>query len=83
MSLETTLRNVVAEWKERKLPNVIEREKDPLNLVDWKIFKAIPIIGFRRTGKTFLLFNVAKNLGKENTLYVDFEDERIPKKLKL
>lgn len=43
------------EWKERTLSGVIEREKDPVKLIDWRIFKAVPIFGFRRTEKTFLL----------------------------
>ena len=42
--------------------------------------KAIPIVGFRRTGKTFLLLNVAKKVGKENSVYIDFEDERVPRR---
>jgi len=80
MTLEMTLRDIIREWEGRKLPTAVEREKDPTNLIDWRIFKAIPIVGFRRTGKTFLLFNTVKKLGKENTLYIDFEDERIPRK---
>lgn len=78
--MKTILNEILAEWKERKLPDMIEREKDPTKLIDWKVFKAIPIVGFRRTGKTFLLLNVARKLGKENTIYIDFEDERIPQK---
>jgi predicted AAA+ superfamily ATPase len=74
------LKTLVKEWEEKKLPNIIPREKDPTKLISWNIFKAIPIVGFRRTGKTFLLLNVAKELGKENTIYIDFEDERIPQK---
>ena len=78
--MKTILSELIAEWKERELPKIIEREKDPTKYIDWKIFKAIPIIGFRRTGKTFLLLSIAKKLGKENTIYIDFEDERIPQK---
>ncbi|MEM2088957.1 MAG: ATP-binding protein [Thermoproteota archaeon] len=74
------LREMLKDWKERDFPSIIEREDDPLKLVDWKVVKAIPIVGFRRTGKTFLLLNVAKKVGKENSVYIDFEDERIPRK---
>jgi len=42
------------EWKERTLSGVIEREKDPVKLIDWRIFKAVPIFSFRRTGKTLV-----------------------------
>jgi len=78
--MKDILKDILKEWEERKLPEIIERDKDPTKLISWKIFKAIPIVGFRRTGKTFLLLNVAKKLGKEETVYINFEDERIPKK---
>ncbi len=44
------------------------------------MLKIIPVVGFRRTGKTFLLLNTAKRVGKEVSVYIDFEDERIPKR---
>jgi predicted AAA+ superfamily ATPase len=81
--VKQTLKKLVKEWEERKLPEIIPREKDPIKLISWKVFKAIPIVGFRRTGKTFLLLSVAKKLGKENTIYIDFEDERIPQKTEI
>ncbi|MEM2100176.1 MAG: ATP-binding protein [Thermoproteota archaeon] len=74
------LREILRDWKERDFPPIIERDDDPLKLADWNVVKAIPIVGFRRTGKTFLLLNVAKKVGKENSVYIDFEDERIPRK---
>ncbi len=52
---------MLKDWKERDFPLIIEREDDPLKLADWNVVKAIPIVGFRRTGKTFLLLNVAKS----------------------
>ncbi|MEM5832520.1 MAG: ATP-binding protein [Candidatus Aenigmatarchaeota archaeon] len=78
--MKTILKELLKEWEEKELPKIIERDRDPSKLIDWKIFKAIPIVGFRRVGKTFLLLNVAKKMGKENTIYIDFEDERLPKK---
>jgi len=78
--MKPILKELITEWREKNLPNIIEREKDLTKLIDWKILKAIPIVGFRRTGKTFLLLDAAKKIGKENTLYIDFEDERLPQK---
>ncbi|MEM3712486.1 MAG: AAA family ATPase, partial [Thermoproteota archaeon] len=78
--MRQVLREVLKDWKERDFPLIIEREDDPLRLIDWNVIKAIPIVGFRRTGKTFLLLNVAKKVGKENSVYIDFEDERIPRR---
>jgi len=78
--MKTIARTLLEEWRGRKLPLILEREKDPTEFLNMKVLKAIPIVGFRRTGKTFLLLNVAKKLGKEKTVYIDFEDERIPQK---
>ncbi len=71
---------LIKEWFERELPEIKEREINLEKYINWKVKKIIPIIGFRRVGKTFLLFSLAKKVGKENTIYINFEDERIPRK---
>ncbi|MBU5678372.1 MAG: ATP-binding protein [Candidatus Aenigmarchaeota archaeon] len=80
--MKQTLKSLVKEWRERELPPIIERCVDPTAFIDWNVIKTIPIIGFRRTGKTFLLFWIAKKMKKEETLYINFEDERIPQDIK-
>ncbi|MGB9760401.1 MAG: ATP-binding protein, partial [Thermoproteota archaeon] len=68
---------VLAEWKARKLPELVERElKIP---VEPSIIVAI--IGPRQAGKTFRMFQLIKELSstisRENILYVNFEHERL------
>lgn len=77
-------RTILNEWKEKILPEVISREADLLNYADFKPNKVIVITGFRRTGKTYLLFHLIQRLlkekNKEQIVYINFEDERIPLK---
>ena len=40
------------------------------------------VVGFRRTGKTFSLFNLAQKIGQQNCLYINFEDERLSRQTK-
>ena len=37
------------------------------------------MVGFRRSRKTYLFLSLVKKFGKENCLYINFEDERIPR----
>jgi len=71
------MRELIEEWKYFELPEIIDRKINPLLFLSWKVKKIIPFIGFRRVGKTYLLFQVAKKIGKEHTFYLNFEDIRI------
>lgn len=77
-------RTILNEWKEKMLPEVLSREIDLLGYTDIKPNKIIVITGFRRTGKTYLLFHLIQGLlkekNKEQVVYINFEDERIPLK---
>ena len=81
------IRTLLNEWEERILPKVIDREIDLYNYVDVKPRKIIVITGFRRTGKTYLIFHIVQKLLKEvnksQAIYINFEDERIPLKTEL
>lgn len=53
-----------------------------------KVKKTVVVSGFRRTGKTYLLFQTMKNLLNKNIdkraiVYINFEDERLPRKKEL
>ena len=79
--MEKNLREVFSSWLARELPELVERDY-PVELSK----NIIAIIGPRRAGKTYFLFQVAKTLmqkgfAKDNIAYVDFEDIRL-KKLK-
>lgn len=71
--------NIIKDWWNRPLPTIIPRD---INLVEYnnlQVKKVISLVGFRRVGKTYIFLDFAKKIGKENCLYVNFEDERIPK----
>ncbi|MEM5772777.1 MAG: AAA family ATPase, partial [Candidatus Aenigmatarchaeota archaeon] len=68
------------EWKERELPqNIVKRD-----LKVWMNNHIVSIIGPRRAGKTYFMFQLIKELfekklSKENVVYVDFTDPRAKK----
>ena len=78
----STIRTILQSWFERKLPETIERDIDLSTYVHMTPRKIIAITGFRRVGKTYLLFQLIKELLKEmdrkEIIYVNFDDERIP-----
>ena len=76
--METLIENIIADFHERKLPQITPRET---------ILPQIPgkidtIIGMRRTGKTYFLYQIMQDklkqkLPKERLLYINFDDERL------
>ena len=78
------IRTILGEWKGRELPEVIERSADLEDYIRMEPGKIIVITGFRRTGKTYLTYLLIKRLleekskSREQVVYVNFEDERIP-----
>ena len=74
------------------LPNIYQRNIDLRNYVNFEsssqkgelempsnVRKIISVVGFRRVGKTYLLLDLAKKVGQDKCIYINFEDERIPK----
>lgn len=78
------IRTILGEWKGRELPEVIERRVDLVDYTRMEPRKIIVITGFRRTGKTYLTYLLItrlleeKSKSREQVVYVNFEDERIP-----
>jgi len=71
------IEEIISEFHKDELPQIIDRELEiPLDLP-----KIIAIIGIRRCGKTYLLYQVIKELRKtikkEEIFYINFEDERL------
>ncbi len=81
MNERDILKKLIVEWSEQKLPEIIEREQE-IKVVKRKIKKIISVVGVRRSGKTYLLYQTIKklqnNTPKKNILYINLEDERIP-----
>lgn len=71
---------VIKDYQEMDLPDLVERDIDiPLDL---KIKRAISIIGPRRAGKTYTMFQLMKTLlskgiVRNRILYINFEDYRL------
>lgn len=78
-NIKQTLRQMIEYWQLNSLPAICAREIDLANYFDPNLKKIISVTGFRRTGKTFLLFDFAQKYGKENCVYLNLEDERLPK----
>lgn len=71
------LKEIIINFQKKALPNVIERNiKLPLN-----VNKIVSVVGPRRSGKTYLLFETIKKLREiipsERIVYINFEDERL------
>ena len=73
-----TIKKIIIEFHESQLPELIERDFD----IDIETKKIVTLIGPRRSGKTFFLYIIIKNLeskgvDRKDILYVNFEDPRI------
>ena len=82
--MDEIIKKILTEWKEKDLPVVIPRETNIKEYLDMKINKIIVLNGFRRVGKTYILYGLANELLKSNSreeiVQINFEDERIPLK---
>ena len=80
--MKEIIKTLLYEWKQRELPEVKERQLSLIPYASGEPKKIIVVSGFRRVGKTYLLFHLAKqllkNLSREEVMYLNFEDERIP-----
>jgi len=75
------LRTLLFEWKDRKLPSIIERDSRLDISPQQGTNNATVITGFRRVGKTYLLYEAIAKLLKSHprgeVVYINYEDERI------
>lgn len=81
--MKDKLKIIIKEFHESSLPYLIERhEIFDLSILSSSVNKVITIVGPRRAGKTFFLFQIIKKLLRQGTdlediIYINFEDERI------
>jgi predicted AAA+ superfamily ATPase len=73
-----SLKSILQQFTERKLPLVQRRELQ----IPTDSGKVVSLTGARRTGKTFMLFQVMQDLlergiKREQILYLNFEDDRL------
>lgn len=78
MESRDKIRHILQEWSEFKLPVGYDRD------FDWALLDAreiLTVIGARRTGKTYLCFQMIRKLRESlpagNVIYVNLEDERL------
>jgi len=76
------LQTIIAEWLEEwELPALVPRHQPPLDTEQLK--RILAIIGPRRAGKTYYMYQIIQSLlkngkhSKEDILFVDFEDYRL------
>ncbi|MEZ4887757.1 MAG: ATP-binding protein [Chitinophagales bacterium] len=77
MSKQIVFRQIIADFIHRALPKTMSREVVlPVN-----VSKIVSVIGARRVGKTFILFDLIRQLREEmpadRLVYVNFEDDRL------
>jgi len=79
--MNSILRTLLYEWRDRKLPSVVGRDIHLDITAQTGTNNAIVITGFRRVGKTYLLYETIEGLlethQREEVVYLNFEDERI------
>jgi predicted AAA+ superfamily ATPase len=80
--MNTVLRTLLYEWRDRKLPNLIARDTKIDVTKRPGDNNATVITGFRRVGKTYLVFATIQGLlqehSREDVVYINLEDERLP-----
>lgn len=78
MDTQEKLRRILQEWKEFEIPEGYPRDFD-LDLLEGK--EILSVIGARRTGKTYLCYQMMryarKHLPSGNVIYINLEDERL------
>ncbi len=76
--MQTIIDQLIADFHERELPDMTRRQKE----LPWLPGKVDTVIGMRRSGKTWFLYQVMRQLLHEGfpaeaLLYLNFEDERL------
>jgi predicted AAA+ superfamily ATPase len=78
MELRSVIQNILKENENINIKDLKDREFDVASQIQKKLNKIITLTGFRRVGKTYLLFLLMEKIKDEFFVYFNFEDERIP-----
>lgn len=78
MKLRKIIKDILLENENINIKDLKKRDFDINSLIKKKINKIITLTGFRRVGKTYLLFLILEKIKNEFFIYFNFEDERIP-----
>jgi predicted AAA+ superfamily ATPase len=79
--MNTLLRTLLYEWRDRTIPQVIPRELSIDLSSQPGTIHATVLTGFRRVGKTYLIYQAIETLlkthSRQDVVYINFEDERM------
>ncbi|MDJ0818258.1 MAG: ATP-binding protein [Desulfobacterales bacterium] len=78
MDLRSVIKDILKENRGTRPKTLKKRSFDVNSLLEKKTNKINTFTGFRRVGKTYLMFLIMENLKDESYIYFNFEDERIP-----
>jgi len=78
LKLRKIIKDILLENENINIKDLKERDFDINSLIKKKINKIITLTGFRRVGKTYLLFLILEKIKNEFFIYFNFEDERLP-----
>ncbi len=67
------VRDYILEWLDKALEEGVERSLSVTNISS----RATVIVGPRRAGKTYFLYQIAQRTKREEVLYLNFEDTRL------
>ena len=56
--MDKIIKTILAEWKGKNIPAVIPREINLQDYINIKVNKIIVLNGFRRVGKTYILYGL-------------------------
>lgn len=79
MNTKQLLENLIREWWQRPLPKIIPRQINLQEYANLPVNKIVSVIGFRRSGKTYTLLDLAQKVDQRKCVYINFEDERLPR----
>ncbi len=74
MELRRVIKDILQENKEIRLKSLKKRDFDIKTLLNKKTEKINTFTGFRRVGKTYLLFLIMESMKDESPVYFNFED---------
>jgi len=82
--MNNIIKTILAEWKGKNIPLIIPRDIELQSYLNMKVNKILVLNGFRRVGKTYILYHLVNELlkskSREEVVHINFEDERIPLK---
>ncbi|MGB2845205.1 MAG: ATP-binding protein [Candidatus Aminicenantaceae bacterium] len=83
MELRSIIKDILKENENILIKDLKKRDFDTKSLIKKRLNKIITLTGFRRVGKTYLLFLILEKIRDQFFIYFNFEDERIPESTKV